>query len=66
MGWMMVSYEDKPLPFGKYKGELIADLPNGYLEWLLDQEWFEEKFVDLWKLTKKEMGYRERFDIVID
>ncbi len=24
------------MPFGKYKGWLIEDLPQGYLEWLVD------------------------------
>jgi len=23
-----------PMPFGKYKGTLIADLPSHYLEWM--------------------------------
>ncbi len=25
------------MPFGKYKGQLIADLPSGYLSWFMKQ-----------------------------
>lgn len=26
------------IPFGKYKGDNLGDIPNYYLEWLLDQD----------------------------
>ena len=26
--------DDIPMPWGKYKGDLICDLPSGYLYWL--------------------------------
>ncbi len=28
------------MPFGKYKGVLIADLPDAYLEWFLRKDGF--------------------------
>lgn len=28
--------DDIVMPFGKYKGEYVYDLPIGYLEWLYD------------------------------
>ena len=33
--------EDK-MPFGKYKGERLADVPENYLRWLGEQEWIDE------------------------
>ena len=47
------------MPFGKYKGislkTLDRDNPN-YLGWLLEQDWFEDKFDYLYKAIM-EMGY---------
>ena len=60
------SYRDMKIPFGKHKGELLADIPNSYLEWLLDQEFFEEKFQQHWKMTKKELEYRDKFNIYVE
>jgi uncharacterized protein (DUF3820 family) len=59
-------YEDIKIPFGKYKNELLADVPNSYLEWLLDQEFVETKYSKLYKLCKLEKHYRNEFDIYID
>lgn len=30
------------MPFGKYRGQRIADLPADYLEWLADQDFLRE------------------------
>lgn len=35
--------EDYIMPWGKYIGELIDDVPRSYLNWLLEQPWIEEK-----------------------
>lgn len=59
-------YEDIALPFGKYKGKLLADVPNSYLNWLLDQEFVEEKYSKLYQIAKLEKHYRQQFDIHID
>lgn len=26
-------------PFGKYRDEMLSDIPNAYYRWLRDQEW---------------------------
>lgn len=57
--------KDLAIPFGKYKGELIADLGNGYLEWLLSQDWFCQKFPDHKKQIDIELLYRKKFSIEI-
>lgn len=58
--------KDIEIPFGKYKGQLIADVPNHYLNWLLEQDWFCKKFIDLKKQSDIEIEYRMKFNIVID
>lgn len=61
-------YEDMPLGFGrKYPPTtLIADLPNKYLLWLLDQSWFEQtRFKKRRDMVKMEMDYREKHNIEI-
>jgi hypothetical protein len=30
------------MPFGKYRGCQVEDLPREYLEWLADQDWLRE------------------------
>lgn len=59
-------HKDIKIPFGKYKGQLIADLPDMYLEWLLDQGWMHEKFESLVQQTKIELEYRSNFNINIE
>ena len=56
-------HEDKEIPFGKYKGTLIADCEKSYLVWLLEQDWFCEKFTGLVKQIRIELKYRDDFDI---
>lgn len=35
------------MPFGKYKGENIGDIPTGYLTWLLEQDWASDPVVEM-------------------
>ena len=58
-----MKYEDRPLPFGKYKGKLICDADTRYLEWLSGEDWFKKNYADLCDLTKQELEYRKKFDI---
>lgn len=30
---------DFEMTFGKYKGEMVSDIPVGYLEWIIWQYW---------------------------
>ena len=30
-----------PMPFGKYKGRRMEDVPAAYLDWLIDQAWID-------------------------
>ena len=46
------------IPFGKYRGEDIEDIPSDYLKFLLGQEWFEERFEDVYNALIEEDNYR--------
>ena len=54
----MRGYEDIEMLFGKHKGELLADVPDSYLYYLLDQEFVEEKYSKLHQMCKLEQQYR--------
>lgn len=58
-----IRYTDRKMPFGKHKDELICDIPHDYLEWLMDQVWFEEKNPILYETVKIELKYRKDYDI---
>lgn len=33
---------DRTMPFGKHKGERLSDIPVGYLDWLIGEDWMGE------------------------
>lgn len=41
------------MPFGKYKGEKLANIPASYFLWLNDQEWCRE---DIKEYIKENMS----------
>ena len=51
------------LPFGKHKGEGIEDVPLNYLEWLMEQDWFLEKYPEGEKAVNDEIAYRIKFEM---
>ena len=62
---MSTPYEDVPMPFGKFRGTLIADVPDGYLQWMIDQDSIKANWSKIWELAKKELKYRKDFNIRI-
>jgi uncharacterized protein (DUF3820 family) len=50
------------LPFGKYKGQEIETVPDSYLHWCLEQDWFCEKFPDKLDDLNQELQYRVDFE----
>jgi uncharacterized protein (DUF3820 family) len=59
-------YEDIEIPFGMHKGKLLADIPNSYLAWLLDQEFVEVRHHRLYTMAKLEQQYRIANNIYIE
>ena len=59
-------YEDMALPFGKFRGKLLADIPNYYLNWLLEQEWFEVDHPKIHTIAKMERDYRKKWHIEVE
>ena len=47
------------LPFGKFKGQSLAEIPSSYLSWLLEQDWFEDEYVSLFDDVQEENRWRE-------
>lgn len=45
------------MPFGKWKGRLLEDIPLEYLRWLLDTQ---PKSSWIWQGVAKEVAKRER------
>lgn len=62
----MTKQKDIRFPFGKYDGVLIADVPNSYLNWILEQDWFFQKYDEVKYQVVIEMEYRKKFDIVVE
>ena len=48
------------MPFGLHMGKEITDIPRSYLNFLLEQDWFEEKFPDLFNEIEEELEIRTR------
>lgn len=46
------------IPFGKFKYTPIEDLKTKYLDWLLAQDWFCEKFKELKDVIIEELKQR--------
>lgn len=59
----------KPRPeatinFGKYKGFDLEDVPDSYLKWVLQQEWFDgEDWERLRGKVEDELEYREEYGV---
>lgn len=50
------------MPFGAFKGKELEDVPSSYFTWLLDQNWFNDKFPGLSNQIVSEMDWREKWD----
>lgn len=59
--------EEKELifPFGRFRNKRPDQIPNSYLEWVLNKEWFNEKYTKLSNECAKELDYRNRYNIRI-
>ena len=46
------------MPFGKYSGRHLSDIPRSYLEWLLEQDWLKKE--DLIEAIENELAIWDR------
>ena len=56
-------HKDLPIPFGKFKDKLIADIDTSYLNYLIGEDWFQVKFQELYNQVKIELVYRTRWGV---
>ena len=35
-------HDDSTMPFGKYKGSRLGDVPDSYWRWFIGQDWCDE------------------------
>ena len=61
----MVKQRDLHFTFGKYNGVLVADVPNLYLNWVLEQDWFCKEQIALKQQVEIELAYRNKYDIEV-
>jgi uncharacterized protein (DUF3820 family) len=54
------------IPFGKYKDTPLKYLKTKYMDWLLAQDWFCEKFADLKEEVIKELKTRSDWNNMED
>lgn len=46
--------DDTLMPFGKYRGQRLGDIPDDYFEWLYDQTWFtQQSHGELWEYARR-------------
>jgi len=50
------------ISFGKYRDRNIEEIPDTYLDWLLGEKWFLEKYNHLVIPIAKELALRKRSD----
>jgi len=55
---MSGAYGEVVMYFGRFKDYKLAAVPNGYLNYLLNQDWFEESYPDLFNVVQDEMHWR--------
>lgn len=46
------------LSFGKHIGKDIEDVPSNYLEWVVQQNWFQDAHEELVTSIESELSYR--------
>ena len=39
--------DESPMPYGKFAGRPMKDVPSDYLDWCLGQDWFARKYPEV-------------------
>ena len=48
-------------PFGRFRGQLIEDIPSDYLKWFQDKG-NDKKYAELMKAVNEEMRWRTKYN----
>jgi hypothetical protein len=51
--------------FKAYAGQDVEDVPDSYLTWLETQDWFHKDFPKEASILRKELEYRDQFNLHI-
>ncbi len=54
------------IPFGAFRDKDIEEVPSKYLTWLTNQDWFNDKHVQLSNEMVAELDWRDKMDRHID
>jgi uncharacterized protein (DUF3820 family) len=59
MGRVNINIGKTIMPFGKYKGEYLDDMPTKYLMWLFETSSIEDRYPGLYKIIEKLLDERD-------
>ncbi|HFD32066.1 MAG TPA: hypothetical protein ENJ28_05060 [Gammaproteobacteria bacterium] len=54
------------MPMGRYRGQSLEDIPNYYLQFIIENDYLQGVYEWLLIPVEKELKYRKDFDIFID
>jgi uncharacterized protein (DUF3820 family) len=52
--------------FGKYRGCTLAEVPDSYLRWCLEQDWFEGKYAEYVEPFEDELRWRDVMEVRVE
>ncbi len=55
--------DDVFMPFGKYKGEPISEVPSSYLKWCQGEEFVYEDYLEVAEKIDEEMRWRDDWEM---
>ncbi len=62
----LIDTDEVLLPFGKFRGQSLEDIPNYYLSYILDNNFLRGVYEYLLIPAEKELNYRKQFNIFIE
>ena len=50
------------MPLGKHKNKMIGEIPDNYLIWITDEDWFNQKYPNLSNHILLEIAWRNEMN----
>lgn len=63
---MTGGHADLVMPFGKYQGMYLHAVPDGYLHYMLSEDWFEGKYPKLVEAFEDELVWRKEQRVTVE